>query len=44
MCPARRCQARPDLLVRMQASRVHMALVIDEFGGTDGVVTLGGPD
>lgn len=29
-----------DLLVRMQASRVHMALVIDEFGGTDGVVTL----
>src|ERR1019366_1348974 len=29
-----------DLLVRMQASRMHMALVIDEFGGTDGVVTL----
>jgi CBS domain containing-hemolysin-like protein len=29
-----------DLLVRMQASRVHMALVIDEFGGTDGLVTL----
>jgi CBS domain containing-hemolysin-like protein len=29
-----------DLLLRMQASRVHMALVIDEFGGTDGVVTL----
>lgn len=29
-----------DLLVKMQASRVHMALVIDEFGGTDGLVTL----
>jgi CBS domain containing-hemolysin-like protein len=29
-----------DLLVRMQASRIHMALVIDEFGGTDGLVTM----
>ena len=29
-----------DLLVRMQSSRTHMALVIDEFGGTDGLVTL----
>lgn len=29
-----------DLMVRMQAARVHMALVIDEFGGTDGLVTL----
>jgi CBS domain containing-hemolysin-like protein len=29
-----------DLLVRMQSSRIHLALVIDEFGGTDGVVTL----
>jgi CBS domain containing-hemolysin-like protein len=29
-----------DLLVRMQASRLHLALVIDEFGGTDGLVTL----
>ncbi len=29
-----------DLLVRMQASRIHMAMVIDEFGGMDGVVTL----
>ena len=29
-----------DLLVRMQARRMHMALVIDEFGGTDGLVTL----
>lgn len=29
-----------DLLLRMQASRVHMALVIDEFGGTDGLLTI----
>jgi CBS domain containing-hemolysin-like protein len=29
-----------DLLLRMQTSRLHMALVIDEFGGTDGLVTL----
>ena len=29
-----------DLLVRMQASRTHMAMVIDEFGGVDGLVTL----
>ena len=30
-----------DLLVRMQSTRTHLALVIDEFGGTDGLVTLG---
>ncbi|MBY0421294.1 MAG: hemolysin family protein [Parvularculaceae bacterium] len=29
-----------DLLLRMQISRVHMALVIDEFGGTDGLLTI----
>ncbi len=29
-----------NLLLRMQATRIHMALVIDEFGGTDGLVTL----
>ena len=29
-----------DLLLRMQLSRIHMALVIDEFGGTDGLVTI----
>jgi CBS domain containing-hemolysin-like protein len=29
-----------DLLLRMQTTRIHMALVIDEFGGTDGLVTL----
>ena len=29
-----------DLLLRMRVARTHMALVIDEFGGTDGLVTL----
>jgi CBS domain containing-hemolysin-like protein len=29
-----------DLLLRMQATRTHLALVIDEFGGTDGLVSL----
>jgi len=29
-----------DLMAKMRASRIHMALVIDEFGGTDGLVTL----
>lgn len=28
------------LLQRMQAAHVHMALVIDEYGGVDGLVTL----
>ncbi|MGB3626592.1 MAG: hemolysin family protein [Henriciella sp.] len=29
-----------DLLVKMQTSRIHMALVVDEYGGTDGLVCL----
>lgn len=29
-----------DLLVSMQAARVHLALVIDEYGGTDGLVSM----
>jgi CBS domain containing-hemolysin-like protein len=29
-----------DLLARMQASRIHLALVIDEYGGTDGLVSI----
>ncbi len=28
------------LLQKMQSDRVHMALVIDEYGGTDGLVTI----
>ena len=28
-----------DLMARMQASRIQMALVIDEYGGTDGLVS-----
>lgn len=30
-----------DLLLQMQETRNHMALVIDEYGGIDGLVTLG---
>jgi len=29
-----------DLMARMQASRTQMALVIDEYGGTDGLASL----
>ncbi len=29
-----------DLLLKMQTTRIHLALVIDEFGGTDGLVTI----
>jgi len=29
-----------DLMARMQATRTQMALVIDEYGGTDGLVSL----
>lgn len=29
-----------DLLVKMQATRIHLALVVDEFGGTDGLVSI----
>ena len=29
-----------NLLIRMQATRIHMAFVIDEYGGTDGLVTI----
>jgi CBS domain containing-hemolysin-like protein len=29
-----------DMLLDMQRSRTHMALVVDEFGGTDGLLTI----
>ena len=29
-----------DLLARMRIERVHMAIVVDEYGGTDGLVTI----
>jgi CBS domain containing-hemolysin-like protein len=29
-----------ELLARMRAERTHLAIVVDEFGGTDGLVTI----
>ncbi len=29
-----------DLLLQMQATHIHMAVVVDEYGGTDGLVTI----
>jgi CBS domain containing-hemolysin-like protein len=29
-----------DLLAKMQATRIHLALVIDEYGGTDGLISM----
>jgi CBS domain containing-hemolysin-like protein len=29
-----------DLLEKMQATRIHLALVVDEYGGTDGLVSI----
>lgn len=29
-----------DLLIKMQATRTHMALVIDEYGGTEGLASI----
>lgn len=29
-----------DLLAKMRASRMHMAIVVDEYGGTDGLVSI----
>ena len=29
-----------DLLARMQATRIHLSLVVDEYGGTDGLASI----
>ena len=29
-----------DLLVKMQSTHIHMAIVVDEYGGTDGLATI----
>ena len=29
-----------DLLLKMRSDKIHMAVVVDEFGGTDGLVTI----
>jgi CBS domain containing-hemolysin-like protein len=29
-----------NLLLRMQSTHIHMTLVVDEYGGTDGLVTI----
>src|SRR5258708_35884342 len=29
-----------DLLLQMRLTRIHLALVVDEFGGVDGLVTI----
>ena len=30
----------PDLLARMRGERIHLAIVVDEFGGTEGLITI----
>lgn len=30
----------PDLLLKMKTSHIHLAIVVDEYGGTDGIVSL----
>ena len=29
-----------DLLLKMRSEQIHMSIVVDEFGGTDGLVTI----
>jgi CBS domain containing-hemolysin-like protein len=35
--PSMRCI---DLLARMQTTRIHLALVVDEYGGTEGLISI----
>ena len=34
------CYACNDLLGQMRATRTHLAIIVDEHGGTDGLVTI----
>ena len=29
-----------DLLLKMRSEKIHMAIIVDEFGGTDGLITI----
>ncbi len=29
-----------DLLIKMQSTHIHLAIVVDEYGGTDGLVSI----
>ena len=29
-----------DLLLKMRSEQIHMSIVVDEFGGTNGLVTI----
>ena len=29
-----------DLLLKMRSDQIHMSIVVDEFGGTNGIVTI----
>ena len=29
-----------DLLLKMRSKQIHMSIIVDEFGGTNGLVTI----
>ena len=39
-CSCRRRCRRSTCSTKMQATRIHLALVVDEYGGTDGLVSM----